>query len=342
MRLRILVILTLSIVALVGCSGEEGASGAPVDSPTVGQDAADGFPVTVTDMNGLDVTVDVPPQRVVCLLNRCAEELAFIGVAPVAVGAPYTYNVALNPMNFGAQAETFGQISQIDGVDIEAIASFEPDLIIGEATMVDAVAGIAPLYSYSWDADIWRSVDAFTTDVRNFGRLFGVEEAVEAKLDAVLDRVEAYGTVSPNDRSHLVFFFSDETGSTLWAPGDCGLFLTQMSPCGNPNGGDWIEGTVETLVAFDPDVLIVEQYSVDDEIALLEHLNQNDPLWNELTAVQNGAVHLVPVSQARTNTIQSVRGAVDALMPLIYPEIFPEGPLTDEQVREILSDVEID
>ncbi|MCG8478310.1 MAG: hypothetical protein MI724_04375 [Spirochaetales bacterium] len=63
-------------------------------------------------------------------------------------------------------------------------------------------------------------------------------------------------------------------------------------------------------------------------------------LWNELTAVENGSVYLVPVSQARTNTIQSVAGAVDTLMPLIYPEVFPDGPLTDERVREILSQVE--
>jgi iron complex transport system substrate-binding protein len=110
-----------------------------------------------------------------------------------------------------------------------------------------------------------------------------------------------------------------------------------LSPCGNPGSPDWIEGSVETLLSFDPDVLIVEQYSVDDEAALLERLGSTNPLWNELKAVKNGRVHLVPVSQARTNTIQSVRGAVDALMPLIYPDVFPKA-LTDEQVQEILAD----
>ncbi|MCG8478311.1 MAG: ABC transporter substrate-binding protein [Spirochaetales bacterium] len=255
MKLRILFVVTVAISVLAGCDRDQTASRASA----AGESSVEGFPITVTDMNGRDVTVDVPPQRVVCLLNRCAEELAFIGVAPVAVGAPYTYDVALNPMNFGVQAEGFGQISQFDGVDPETIASFEPDLIIGEAAMAEAVAGIAPLYSYSWDAEVWRSVDAFTTDVGNFGRIFGVEEEVEAKLGEVLDRVAAYAAVSPNDRSHLVVHFADETGSTLWIPGNCGLFLARMSPCGNPSDGGWIEGTIETLVAFDPDVLIVEQ-----------------------------------------------------------------------------------
>jgi iron complex transport system substrate-binding protein len=304
--------------------------------PVAAQDLPEGYPVTVTDMNGRELTFDEPPQRVVCLLNRCAQELAFLGVAPVAVGAPYTYNVARDPLNFGELAETFGQINQTDGVDVEQIAAYQPDLIIGEVDLAPAVEEIAPLYSYSWDASVWQNVDNFTTDVRNFGRIFGMETQVDAKIQDVLDRVEAYAALSPNDRSHLVIFFNDSTGSSLWIPGDCGLFLSQLSPCANANGGDWIEGTMETLLSFDPDVLIVEQYSVDDEAAMLENLNENDPLWNELTAVKNGTVHLVPVSQARTNTIQSVKGAVDTLMPIIYPEVFPAA-LTDEQVQEILA-----
>jgi iron complex transport system substrate-binding protein len=295
-----------------------------------------GYPVIVTDMTGQELTLDAPPQRVICLLNRCAQELAFIGVVPIAVGAPYTFNVARDPLNFGEQAESFAQIPQGGDLDWELIASFEPDLIIGEVEMRAAAEGIAPVYAYSWDASVWQSIDNFTTDVRNFGHIFGLESEVEAKIQSVLNRVAAYATLSPNNRSHLVFFFSDDTGSSLWIPGDCGLFLSQLSPCGNPNGGDWIEGTIETLLSFDPDVLIVEQYSVDNEAAMLENLNATNPLWNELTAVQSGDVHLVPVSQARTNTIQSVRGAVDALMPLIYPNVFP-APLTDEQVQEILA-----
>lgn len=305
-------------------------------SLTIAQET-EGFPLTLTDMNGLELTLAAPPERVVCLLNRCAQELAFIGVAPIAVGAPYTYNVARDPLNFGELAETFGQIPQADGGDWEKVASFTPDLIIGEADTREQAEGIAPLYSYSWDASVWQSVENFTTDVRNFARIFGKETEVEAKIDAVLDRVAAYQKLSPNNVTHLVVNFADDTGASVWIPGDCGLFLGQLSPCGNPGSPDWIEGSVETLLSFDPDVLIVEQYSVDDEAALLERLGSTNPLWNELKAVKNGRVHLVPVSQARTNTIQSVRGAVDALMPLIYPEVFPEA-LTDEQVQEILAD----
>jgi ABC-type Fe3+-hydroxamate transport system substrate-binding protein len=114
-------------------------------------------------------------------------------------------------------------------------------------------------------------------------------------------------------------------------------FLSEMTACGNPGSPDWIKGSVETLLKFDPDVIIVEKYSVEDEAGILANLEKNDPLWGELKAVKNKRVHLVPVSQARLNTIQSVRGAVDAIMPLAYPEVFP-APLTDEQVQKALAE----
>jgi iron complex transport system substrate-binding protein len=300
------------------------------DTESSTTDTPEGFPLTITDGEGRDLTFEQPPQRIVCLLNRCAQELAFIGVKPVAVGAPYTYNVALDPINFGAEAESFGQINQDPEIDWEAVASYRPDLIIGETFMADAAAEIAPLYALSFDSSVFATVEGFTQDVRKYGQIFGKSSEVEAKIEAVIERAEDYIALSPNDKSALVISFGDESGSTIWIPADCGLFLKEMVQCGNTGSDDWIEGSIETLLTLDPTVLIVEDYGVG-EGELLEQLIQNDPLWQELTAVKNDQVHLVPVSQARINTIQSVRGTIDTLMPLLYPEVFPTA-LTDEQV----------
>ena len=314
---------------------EEANESAAADGETVESD--EGFPITVTDMTGRELTVEAPPERIVCLYNRCVQELAFMGVAPVAVGAPWTYNVALDPVNFGEEAESFGQITQDPEINWEQVVSYQPDLIIGDESMEDAAEGISPLYAITWDPRVEENVENFTADVRNYSRLFGIEEEVDTKIQNVLDRVAAYAELSPNDRTHLVVDLDGGTGSTVSIPPNCGLFLSQLSPCSNSDGTDRIEGSIETLLSFDPDVLIVEQYNVNDEEAMLENLAETNPLWNELTAVQNGNVYLVPVSQARTNSIQAVQGAVDAIMPLIYPDTF-DGPLTDEEVQEILTE----
>ena len=290
-------------------------------------------PVTVTDGNGREITLPAPPERIVCLLNRCAQELAFIGgPVPVGFGAPYTYNVAIDPINFGEAAASAAQVDQTDGVDFEEVAALSPDLVIGEAEMAPASEGIAPLYSLNWDPQL--SVDAFLADVRNYAALLGRTDETEAKIAAVLDRVAAYAALSPNDRS-VAIISVEADGASMWLPPDCGLFLSQSTPCARDENGDWIQGGAEVLLSYDPDVLIVEDYGVGDDAALAAFSAQ--PLWAELSAVKAGEVHMVAVSAARANTIQSVAAMMDTVLPLLYPDTFP-APLTDEQVAAALAE----
>jgi len=63
------------------------------------------------------------------------------------------------------------------------------------------------------------------------------------------------------------------------------------------------------------------------------------PLWNELSAVRNDRVIFIP--DYTNPTPQSLVGArvmLDELVPRIYPDLFPDGPLTDEDVRRILEE----
>jgi ABC-type Fe3+-hydroxamate transport system substrate-binding protein len=288
-------------------------------------------PVSVTDQNGHTLTFETPPSRVVCLLNRCAQELAFVGgPVPMGFGAPYTWNVANDPANFGAAAAGAAKIDQVDGIDFEAVAALAPDLVIGEPEHIAPLQGIAPVYTLNWDPKT--DVDAFLHDVRAYARLFGREAATEARIDAVLDRVAAYAALSPRDRTVAVIFV-DPAGDTLHLPPDCGLFLSQAALCVRDEPGDWVQIGVEGLLFYDPDVLIVEDYGVGDDAALTA-LSAH-PLWAELSAVKGDAVHLVPVSAARANTIHSVAQVMDRILPLLHPATFPT-PLTDDEIAAAL------
>ena len=294
---------------------------------------AQGEPVTVADGNGRELTFAAPPERIVCLLNRCAQELAFVGgPVPVAFGAPYTLNVALDPLNFGPAAEGAVAIDQTDGVDFEAVVAARPDLVIGELDMEAAAEGIAPLYSLNWDEPA--TVDAFLTDVRAYARILGRVEETEVRIAAVLDRVEAYARLAPGDRSVAVLSFADE--ASFWIPPNCGLFLSRAATCARDEpGGEWIQATTEALLAYSPETIVIEDYGTGEDAQRLDALS-DDPLWPELAAVKAGEVHLLPVSQARANTIASVEAMMDAVMPLLYPDTFP-APLTDEQVAAALA-----
>ena len=298
--------------------------------PAMAQD----FPVTVTDGHGRALAFEAPPERIVCLLNRCAQELAFVGgPVPVGFGAPYTWNVANDPVNFGGAAADAARVDQADGADLEAVAALAPDLVIGEIDMAPALEGIAPLYALSWEPQ--ETVDAFLADVRAYAAILGRAAETERRIAAVLDRVEAYARLSPRDRSVAVISF-DAGGETLWIPPDCGLFLSRAARCARDEpGAEWVQGGLETLLAYDPDVLVVEDYGTGEDPASLA-AQEGRPLWDALAAVRGGGVHLVPVSAARANTIPSVAAVMDALMPLLHPETFP-APLTDAEVAAALA-----
>lgn len=103
----------------------------------------------------------------------------------------------------------------------------------------------------------------------------------------------------------------------------------------------------ETLLAYDPDVIIVQHSSVFFDLV-------NDPLWQKLRAVRNGRIHLVPVQPFnwidRPPSFMRVIG-IEWLASVFHPEtydldlnrrikafyaLFLGVNVTDEQIKTIL------
>ncbi|MEM8590958.1 MAG: ABC transporter substrate-binding protein [Pseudomonadota bacterium] len=295
--------------------------------------------ISLEDRNGRMVELDGKPEMVVCLLNRCAEEMAAIGIPieNLAFGEPWTSNVALNPLNYGDAALDRPTVPQ-EPMDWEKVAALEPDLIIGMTRQLDAAEQIAPTYTLSWDDR--DSNEAWFWDARAYAKIFGLEDQVEPQVQATIDRVAAYAALSPKDRSIMVLnlISEDEIGLV----NECDFFMSQVAPCiVDPEADLDYVVSMEFILNIDPDVIVIEDYNVEvqggvgkDE-PLLSALADN-VLWNELSAVKAGNVHRVPVSQAKPNSLASIEATMDTLMPLAYPEVFPAA-LTDAEVAAALS-----
>jgi iron complex transport system substrate-binding protein len=302
---------------------------------STGATAAENGPVTVVDGTGATLTLTQRPQRVVCLINKCIEDLAFLGVAPVGVGAIYNYNIARDERNFGVAAEQFVQIPSEPTTDWEAVAALRPDLIIAWHEDRAAAEGIAPFYALKVEEN---SIDEFAYDLRNYARIFGMEEQAEAKIERTLDRLAAYAARSPKDKT---LFITGTDGATFYsydpaAFWPCGI-INQFTPCAYPAGPGG-ELSVEGLLAVDPDVIVVEEYEPEKgtDAAKVAELERTNPLWKELTAYKTGAIFVLPRTEARITALQSMTNVLDTLMPLMYPEVFPD-PLTEAEVQEATS-----
>ncbi|MEM6428365.1 MAG: ABC transporter substrate-binding protein [Deinococcota bacterium] len=296
------------------------------------------FPVTVTDSFGHELTFDAPPERMVCLVVHCITVMSFIEEAPDAiVRFPDGFNDVIfderyfeQPQDDVALIPTLGDTFE---QDYEAILSFEPDFaFVNNSEQYDALSGFVSTYQQNFEAD---PLELFFLDVRNMARIYGKEAEVEAKIQALLDRAEAYGTVSESSKTFLNgFAWDDELSSMqLWTYDIACPFLVPEDAC--YSGGEF---TAEGVLEINPDVLIIEVVTEEDA-ANVQRAFEEDPLWAELPAYQNDQVLIINrvTDIARPTTPKAFELWLDFVVPLMYPEAFPNGPLTDEQVQEILA-----
>ncbi len=131
---RVAGLIALAALALAACSPSPNPAASP-EPPPPGEPtaAAAPFPATVTHKFG-DVTIDTQPERVVTLGSREHELLYSLGIAPVAIPESWQgYPHGTGPwaeqarLAVGAEPETF----PLGELNIELIASYEPDLIVG-------------------------------------------------------------------------------------------------------------------------------------------------------------------------------------------------------------------
>ncbi|MEM8531379.1 MAG: ABC transporter substrate-binding protein [Chloroflexota bacterium] len=225
----------------------------------------------------------------------------------------------------------------------EVIISLEPDLVIVPEEFATPLEGIVPTFIPL----PLNSLEALFENMPFYGQLLDREAEAEIAIKALQDRISAYqNTVPRNDLTVMNIISVDESdpsGGELFVrtlnSADCALLdLILECPYEDPvaNGQAYSFSTnIEYVLEQDPDVLLVRFR----EIPLNEgrELLESDILWSELSAVQNdrlitGNVNLTASGFAEATFL------LDNTIPRIFPDVFPNGPLTDEEVQEILAE----
>jgi iron complex transport system substrate-binding protein len=298
----------------------------------------DGFPVTLTDALGREVTLLAPPERVVALYNDAYGHMATLGMRPVATLVnPEMQRDEVYYFEGGLSIPT---VADMDGSpDPEIVASYEPDLIIAwneeEARMFD---GIAPVLSL----EPFDGIEGPKEALRGIAVALGLSERAEARITEFEARIAAYAAMVPSRPTVLKLSASGENEFWFGTVGDpvCPL-LGQVVTCEweNAPGQQWgYQGTLEQVLSLDPNVIILNNWTEASTEEFLAQIEAN-PLWAEIRAVQEGRVVFLPeYSNPIYSSIASGEKALDTLIPAIFPETFPDGPLTDEQVQEILAE----
>jgi len=322
--------------ALTACS--PAADSAESDLPEV---AADAFPVTVGHAYG-ETTIPEQPKRVVSVGYTEQDTLWALGVKPVGVTDWYgDYRFASWPWADDARGDSEPEVlTTSDGLDFEAIALLEPDLIIGtNAGMTeedfDRLSGIAPTVAHSGDFSMY--FEPWDVQTLQIGKAVGLEDEAQELVDDIEAQFADTAAAHPEFAGTPAVFLQNAIydGSAIaYQDGLSTDFLTDLgftipadidayAPEDESGGQAYIP--VENLDVLNAaDVLIWGTEKEDDVTAL-----EGEAFVTALRAMQSGSVVYtdgVTAGAIYFTSPLSLPYVLDALVPALSDAVAGNGP----------------
>lgn len=293
MNQKILAVLVAAIIIIVAAgayvafSGDSGNDNGGDDG-----DAEEGYPRTITDATGVEVTLDSKPERVSLLHSVYMDHLLSLGVYPTACAGASTGGIDEVLENNTMYSDYLGGLEGIidlgSTLNIEAIAESDPDVIITFSThaaatsMYDQLCQIAPVVLIDFNA-------TYAEQLNMISEVFALEDKAQEVLDGIETSLEELRTLtSGSDLTFAVLKCRSNNIYTIWTEANYETF--GLTPGINPiePGQSLITVDLEGLSGYDPDVIIFFNYhsTVDPWLADQEQF----ATWNSLTAVKNDQV----------------------------------------------------
>lgn len=335
-RLAGLVIVAAATMTLAACSTDpESPSTSPSGAPS--PDAAAEFPITIEHAFG-ETVIESKPERVATVAWSNGEVPLALGIVPVGIAAqPWGDDDGDGIMpwvedqltELGAEAPVL--FDETDGIDFEAVAATEPDIILATYSGLtqeeyDTLSQIAPVVAYpefawgtSWQDQILVSSKALGLAAEGealVDELTGTIEASLANYPELVGTKTLFSFISPADTSVIGFYtltdtrpgFLDSVG--IPAPqvvvdataADPSLFYTQISA----EQADQIA-----------DAGLILTYGDDSTLAAL----QADPILGTVPAIKDGHVAVLadstPLSASANPSPLSIGWGIDDYFALL-------------------------
>jgi len=310
-RIRSLVaVAAASLLVLTGCA----TTGTTAGNDTSDQAAeSSGFPVTIEHAFGT-TTISEKPERVATVSWANQEAALALGVVPVGMPAVTWGDDDDNGILPWVEdkleelgAETPVLFDEAEGIDFEAVADTQPDVILAAYSGLtqedyDTLTKIAPVVAYpdvAWGTT-WQELTTIN------GTALGLKDEAEALVDdltahlgeltaeypAVAGKTTIFSSFDATDLSQIGFYSLEDPRQLFLQ--DLG-FEPAATVVEQSEDTDqfWITNSTEEIERFsDLDVLVT--YGDDTTLAQM----QADPLLAKIPAVASGAVVVLPLSNA--------------------------------------------
>lgn len=334
-------------VALVITAGALSACAPASDSsddalPAVDSDA---FPVTVEHAYG-ETTVSQQPKRIVSVGYTEQDTLWALGLEPVGVTDWYgDHDFASWPWADEARGDSEPEVlSTSDGLDFEAIALLDPDLIIGtNAGMTeedyDRLSDIAPTVAHSGDYSMY--FEPWDVQTLQIGEAVGMPEEAQALVDDIESQFADAAAAHPEFADTSVVFLQNaiyDGAAIAYQDGLSTDFLTSLgfsipaeideyAPDDASGGQAYIP--VENLDVLNAADLLIWGTESDDDVTALE----SEAFVTAIQAQQAGSVVYtdgVTAGAIYFTSPLSLPYVIDSLVPALADAIGGSGPARTE------------
>ncbi len=335
MRLRYLVPALVAVVALavLACNGG-GSSPSPTPTPSPDEEPlvtpvtavfscdgpaetsapdASAFPLEISDSVGNTVTLETPPQRIASLSAGHTEILYAIGAGDQVAAVDSTSDCP----------QEANDLPKVDAFtpSVEAIAEMEPDLVViffDPGDLQSSLQGLdIPVLNLASPDSVEGVYDQVELLGDATGQIDGASDLVADMQAEVQDIRSEIGDVAD---APTVFHEIDNTYFTA-GPGSFIGDLYDILGADNiadATGQAFPQMSAEAIIEADPEVIVL----ADEDAGETPDTVRARPGWDNISAVQNGRVHIVDpdiVSRPGPRLVEALR----TLAAYLYPELFP-------------------
>jgi iron complex transport system substrate-binding protein len=291
------------------------------------------YPVTIENC-GNTLTFDRAPERVASLYPVTTELLLRLGLEEHIIAAA-NFGETL-PADLQAAYQGLNLLGDNFVIPKEVLLSQEPDFVMdnqpdwfysaenGFATVEDSTSIGAQIYTITAKCDSGRLDATFEdnyTDLRNMGKIFGVEERAEAliaEMQATIDAVQA--KISDQIPPRVMIYDAGEGPLGIFGAGSYG-FVLELSGGINAFADlpeTYSQVSIEAVAAREVDVVIIAEYD-GTGAARAEFIRQTFP---NMVAVKNDRI--VIIDYALINPGVRNHLGVEAFARALFPEAFEE------------------
>lgn len=261
--------------------------------------------VTIIDVLGNELVLpDVQPTSIVSLTPANTEMLFALGLGGYIVGVDQ-YS------DYPAEAAEIEKIGDFNGPNVEAILAINPDIVFaGNKLQADAIAQLKEV-DLSVAAVEATSYEEIFSSIKLVGDLTSTSEKAEEIVALMKEKeAEVVAKAQEYEGDAITAYYvlsAGEYGNWTSGPGSLinDMFamlnvdvITDIEP-----SAPWMDFSLETLIAADPDILIVSSmaFVTIEDLCAMEG-------YKELTACKEGRVYMVDATVTERPSVRIVEG----------------------------------